>query len=67
MTNEEIQIRLIRQELEKMLTFYEVTEEDDQDIIETLVERLVDLQSYLANNTKLPPVYAYPWQRDDGL
>lgn len=65
MTTEEIQIRIVRQELANMLTCWESYGRtygwEEADFLETIIDRVIDLQEYLANGTQLPEVYVYPW------
>ncbi len=61
MTNQEITLRIVRQELGKMLQHIDCGRYQDHEVLETLIDRIVDLNNFIDNRTDLPPVYAEPW------
>ena len=61
MTKEEITIRLIRQELGFIISHCENCEDGDSNVLETVVDRVIDLTELIDNNTSLPPCYVEPW------
>lgn len=65
MTKQEITIRIVRQELGKMLKHYEDINYTDPDVLETIADRIIDLINFIDNQTELPPVYVPAWENDD--
>lgn len=65
MTHDEIKIRLIRQELARILDYHESTEDSDPDLIETVIDRVIDLTEFIDNNVSLPPCYVKPWSTEN--
>lgn len=65
MTKQEITIRIVRQELGKMLKHYEDINYTDPDVLETIADRIIDLINFIDNRTELPTVYAPAWENDD--
>ena len=61
MTNQEITLRIVRQELGKMLQHIDCGGYQDHEVLETLIDRIVDLSNFIDNRTDMPPVYAEPW------
>lgn len=61
MTNQEITLRIVRQELGKMLQHIDCGRYQDHEVLETLIDRIVDLNNFIDNRTDMPPVYAEPW------
>jgi hypothetical protein len=64
-THDEIKIRLIRQELARLLDYHESTEDSDPDLIETVIDRVIDLTRFIDNNVSLPPCYVKPWSTEN--
>lgn len=62
MTNEEIQIRIVMQELANILTFWDSYDWEEAEFLETIIDRVIDLQEYLSNGTRLPEV---PWSQPE--
>ncbi len=65
MTDQEITLRIVRQELGKMLKHYQDINYTDSEVLETIVDRVIDLTSFIDNQIELPPVYAPAWENDD--
>ena len=68
MTNQEITLRIlrqelsiVRQELSKMLQHIDCRRYQDHEVLETLIDRIIDLNNFIDHRTDLPPVYAEPW------
>ena len=61
MTNQEITIRIVRQELGKMLQHNDCGRYQEHEVLETLIDRIIDLNNFIDHRTDLPPVYAEPW------
>ena len=65
MTKQEITIRIVRQELGKMLKHYEDINYTDPDVLETIADRIIDLINFIDNRTELPTVHVPAWENDD--
>ena len=65
MTDQEITLRIVRQELGKMLKHYQDINYTDSEVLETIVDRVIDLTSFIDNQIELPLVYAPAWENDD--
>ena len=50
MTNQEITLRIVRQELGKMLQHIDCGRYQDHEVLETLIDRIVDLNNFIDNS-----------------
>lgn len=62
MTDQEITIRIIQQELNNMLDHNDCGLYPDNEVMDTIIDRIVDLTNFIRSQTPLPNVYAVPWQ-----
>ncbi len=65
MTEDEITLRIVKQELELIVKYYEGSEDDSLELMSTMVDRCIDLSDFIDRQCPLPPVFAWPWVEEE--